>query len=66
MSHTHANKTYAHKINKSREMIPELKCMFAEIKNSMNWFNSRLDTVTAEITELECRLEETVQNAIVK
>lgn len=47
-------------------MIPELKCMFAEIKNSMNWFNSRLDTVTVEITELECRLEETVQSAIVK
>lgn len=38
--------------------------MFAEIKNLMNWFNNRRDTVTEEIDELECRLEETAQSVV--
>lgn len=40
--------------------------MFAEINNLMNWFNNRLDTVTEEMTELECRLEEAIQSAVLR
>jgi hypothetical protein len=40
--------------------------MFVEIKKLMNWFHGRLDTVTEEVTEAECRLEESVQSAVMK